>query len=65
MIQDQLNEFNFYNKRYIVMKAKLVRQGGMDSTYFSKHKVIQQKPVIQDPSLKKMKEEIQQKENKN
>lgn len=28
--QDKLNEFNFYNKRYIVMKAKLIRQDKFD-----------------------------------
>lgn len=48
------------------MKAKLIRQGVMDSSYFTKNQQIKPKQVeISDPSLKKMKEEIQQRENKN
>jgi multidrug resistance efflux pump len=46
------------------MKAKLIRQGAFDTSYFSKEAV---KPeiIVSDPSLKKMKEEIQSKESKN
>jgi hypothetical protein len=47
------------------MKAKLIRQGAMDKTYFVKSHQVESQQVIADPSLRKMKEEIQQRDSKN
>lgn len=47
------------------MKAKLIRQGAMDKTYFITNQPVESSQVISDPSLRKMKEEIQQKDSKN
>jgi hypothetical protein len=38
VIKDQIDEFNFYNKKYILLKAKMIRQG-----------LIQPKFDIQEP----------------
>jgi hypothetical protein len=46
------------------MKAKLIRQGAFDTSYFSKE-AVKSEIIVSDPSLKKMKEEIQSKESKN
>jgi hypothetical protein len=72
-IADQVNEFNLYNKKYILMKAKVVRQGLIENN-FTKARSSPQGGYsisenfgasLNDPSLKKMKNEMQVKEKQN
>ena len=97
-IKDQMNEYELYNKKYSLMKAKMVRQGLWTTNFASKleaqpetNAAIKRRMTmtagagfgasamqpnsskgfattdmtIGDPSLKKMKEEISIKEQKN
>jgi len=63
-IQEDINEFNLYNKRYIVMKAKTIRQGTLGVEFFTKNQPVKQVEML-DPSMKRMKEEISTKDQKN
>lgn len=33
MIKQQLDDYNYYNKKYILMKAKMIRQGILKPKY--------------------------------
>ena len=32
-IREQLNDYQYYNKRYILLKAKMIRQGVLESDF--------------------------------
>lgn len=102
-IREQLNDYQYYNKRYILLKAKMIRQGVLESDFneLAKKKETQlamantavtfpnpqdNRPVTSqtgargafnstkgfgevggfgDPSIKKLKEDIAQKERQN
>ena len=96
-VRDKIEEFNAQNNKYILMKAKMIRQGVIPPDLVSKAKAAEapapagastaaratvtasvspapnafgstrgfQEAFLADPSIKKLREDIQQKEKKN
>ena len=71
-IKESIDEYNFYNRKYVLLKAKMIRQGLIQPKFIQTEES-QQPPssmmrkveMVSDPSLRKMKEDISVKEVQN